>query len=71
MMQSSAEDIDVVLTIVDTMVAYRKAHGGLPTDMDGLENMAVAIVEALERDDFRIVDVSNGSRTETPTPEPA
>ncbi|MFF5023814.1 hypothetical protein ACFY2J_06085 [Streptomyces collinus] len=62
-MQSSAENIDVVLGIVDTMVAYGKAHGGLPADMDGLENMAVAIVEALERDDFRIVDVLSDSRT--------
>jgi hypothetical protein len=33
--------------------------------------MAVAIVEALERDDFRIVDVLRSSRTGTPTPEPA
>ncbi|GKQ38659.1 hypothetical protein ALMP_51900 [Streptomyces sp. A012304] len=36
-----------------------------------LTGMAVAIVEALERDDFRIVDVLSGSRTERPTPEPA
>ena len=70
-MQSSAENIDAVLRIVDAMVAYRKAHGGLPADTDGLEDMAVAIVEALQRDDFRIVDVLSGSRTEMPTPEPA
>jgi hypothetical protein len=68
-MQSSAENIDVVLRIVDTMVAYQNAHGGLPADTGGLEEMAVAIVEALERDDFRIVDDLSGSRTETPTPE--
>ncbi|MFH8295030.1 hypothetical protein [Streptomyces sp. NPDC018059] len=70
-MHSSAENIEVVVTIVDTMVAYQKAHGGLPADTDGLEDMAVAIVEALERDDFRIVDVLSGGRTETPAPEPA
>ncbi|MFI0929721.1 hypothetical protein ACH4TP_38220 [Streptomyces sp. NPDC021012] len=62
-MQSSTENIDVVLRIVDTMVAYREEHGGLPTDTDGLEHMAGAIIEALERDDFRIVDVLSGSRT--------
>lgn len=70
-MQSSGANINVVLRIVDTMVAYRKAHGGLPADTDGLEDMAEAIVEALERDDFRIVDVLSSSRTETPTAEPA
>ena len=70
-MQSSAEDINVVLRIVDTMVAYREAHDGLPVNTDGLEDMAVAIVEALERDDFRIVDVLSGRRAESPTPEPA
>ncbi|MFD9685177.1 hypothetical protein ACFWXO_05375 [Kitasatospora sp. NPDC059088] len=63
-MQSSTENIQVVLKIVDTMVSYQQAHGGLPADTDGLEDMAVAIVEALERDDFRIVDILSGRRTE-------
>ncbi|MFD9692660.1 hypothetical protein ACFWXO_43670 [Kitasatospora sp. NPDC059088] len=51
-----------MLRIVDTMVSYRQAHGGLPADTDSLEDMAVAIVEDLERDDFRIVDVLSGRR---------
>lgn len=56
-MQSSTEDINVVLRITKTVAAYSDAHGGLPADLDGIENLAVAIIEGQEHDDFQIVDL--------------
>ncbi|MFF9428414.1 hypothetical protein [Streptomyces sp. NPDC014746] len=41
------------------MSSFWKEHGGLPADTDGIEDMAMAIMEALMRHDFRIVDVMN------------